>query len=125
LRFRSHEPKLVSLDNRFLVGEVWVCLGNAPSDFGIKTVKGRGGASGFRIERFAATDSVGSDGLFDIGPASPSLPRGRTRGLGVRSLGAAQTPATHPFCHQPEPEPRQDAGHWRKREPEKVGQRTR
>ena len=30
-------------------------------------------APGFRIERFAATDSIGFDGLFDIGPATPSL----------------------------------------------------
>jgi hypothetical protein len=74
VRLRAQEPRLVSLDNRFLGGEAWVCLGNAPSDCGIKTVKGRGGAPGFRIERFAATDSVGFDGMFDIGPASPSLP---------------------------------------------------
>jgi len=74
VRLRSQEPRLLSLDNRFLGGETWMCLGNAPSDCGIKTVKGRGGTSGFRIERFAATDSIGFDGMFDIGPATPSLP---------------------------------------------------
>lgn len=74
VRLRSQEPRLVSLDNRFLGGEAWVCMGNAPGDCGIKTVKGRGEASGFRIERFAATDSVGFDGMFDIGRATPSLP---------------------------------------------------
>ena len=74
VHLRAQEPKLVSLVNRFLGGEAWVCSGNAPSDCGLKTVNGRGGAPGFRIERFAATDSIGFDGLFDIGPATPSLP---------------------------------------------------
>ncbi len=71
---RAREPRLVSLDNRFVAGEAWVCTGNAPSDCGIKTVKGRGRATAFGIERFAATDSIGFDGLFDVGPATASLP---------------------------------------------------
>jgi hypothetical protein len=71
---RAKEPALVSLDNRFLGGDAWICVGNAPTDCGIKSVKGRGVASDFRIERFAATDSIGFDGMFDIGPATPSLP---------------------------------------------------
>ena len=74
VQLRAKEPKLVSLVNRFLGGEAWLCTGNAPSDCGIRTVKGRGGAGGFRIERFAATDSIGFDGTFDIGPATPSVP---------------------------------------------------
>ncbi len=74
VRLRAREPRLVSLVNRFLGGEAWMCTGNAPSDCGVKTVKGHGGASGFRIERFAATDSLGFDGIFDIGPATASLP---------------------------------------------------
>lgn len=74
VHLRAKEPALLSLVNRFIGGDAWVCVGNAPSDCGIKTVKGRGGAPSFRIERFAATDSVGFDGTFDIGPATPSLP---------------------------------------------------
>jgi hypothetical protein len=74
VRLRSQEPKLVSLDNRYAPGEAWLCLGNAPSDCRIKPVKGSGEARGFRIERFAATDSVGFDGVFDIGKATASLP---------------------------------------------------
>jgi hypothetical protein len=74
VRLRSQEPRLVALVNRFLGGEAWVCTGNAPSDCGIRTLKGRGGGAGFRIDRFATTDSIGFDGLFDIGPATPSLP---------------------------------------------------
>ena len=74
VQLRAKEPKLVSLVNRFIGGEAWICTGNAPSDCGVRTVKGRGGAPGFRIERFAATDSIGFDGTFDIGPATPSIP---------------------------------------------------
>jgi hypothetical protein len=74
---RAKEPTLVSLVNRFLGGEAWVCSGNSPSDCGIKTVRGRGSAPGFRIDRFAATDSLGFDGTFEIGPATPSLPARR------------------------------------------------
>jgi len=74
VHLREKEPTLLSLVNRFTGGDAWFCLGNAPSDCGIKTVKGRGGAASFRIERFAATDSIGFDGTFDIGPATASLP---------------------------------------------------
>lgn len=71
---RAKEPKLLSLVNRYLSGEVWVCTGNAPTDCGIKKTRGSGVATSFRIERFAATDSIGHDGTFEIGPATPSLP---------------------------------------------------
>ena len=74
VRLRSQEPKLVSLDNRYLGGQAWLCLGNSSSDCGIKAVKGRDRAAGFRIERFVATDSIGFDGMFDLGPATASLP---------------------------------------------------
>lgn len=74
VHLRAKEPGLVSLANRFLGGDAWICVSNAPADCGVKTVKGRGVAPDFRIERFAATDSVGFDGMFDIGPATPSLP---------------------------------------------------
>lgn len=74
VRLRASEPKLVSLVNTFTAGEAWVCTGNSPGDCGIKTVKGRGVTPGFRIERLAATDSIGFDGRFEIGPATPSLP---------------------------------------------------
>ena len=74
VQLRAKEPKLVSLVNRFLGGEAWVCTGGTPSDCGIKTVKGAGVSPGFRIERFAATDSIGFDGTFEVGPATPSLP---------------------------------------------------
>jgi hypothetical protein len=74
VQLRAKEPRLVSLVNRFLGGEAWICTGNAPTDCGVRTVKGRGGAPGFRIERFAATDSIGFDGTFDIGPATVSVP---------------------------------------------------
>jgi hypothetical protein len=49
-------------------------MGTAPSDCGIKKVKGGGVATDFRIERFAATDSIGFDGMFDVGTATPSVP---------------------------------------------------
>jgi hypothetical protein len=74
VRLRAQEPKLVSLDNRYLGGEAWLCLGNSPSDCGIRTVKGRGESSGFHIERFAQTDSVGFDGMFDLGLGTASPP---------------------------------------------------
>lgn len=74
VHLRAKEPKLVALDNRYLAGEAWVCVGNAPSDCGIRTVKGRGVGSDFRIERFAVTDSTGFDGTFDVGTATPSMP---------------------------------------------------
>src|SRR4030095_16624813 len=32
VRLRSQEPKLVSLDNRYLGGQAWLCLGNSSSD---------------------------------------------------------------------------------------------
>lgn len=74
VHLRAKEPKLVSLDNRYVAGEAWVCMGNAPSDCGIKKLKGVGKATDFRIERFAATDATGFDGMFDVGAATPSVP---------------------------------------------------
>ena len=74
VQIRARQPKVVSLVNRFIGGEAWICTGNAPSYCGVRTVKGRGGAPGFRVDRFAATDSIGFDGTFDIGPATPSVP---------------------------------------------------
>jgi hypothetical protein len=74
VQLRATEPKLVSLVNRYHSGEAWLCLGNAPSECGIKTIKGSGTAAGFRIERFARTDSIGFDGAFDVGPATSSGP---------------------------------------------------
>jgi hypothetical protein len=74
VQLRSKEPKLVSLVNRYGSGKAWICLGNAPSDCGIKDTRGRGTAADFRIERFAATDSIGFDGVFETGPATASAP---------------------------------------------------
>jgi len=71
---RAKEPKLVSLVNRFLSGSAWLCMSNDATGCGIKSVKGAGVAAGFRIERFVATDSIGHDGAFEIGPATASLP---------------------------------------------------
>jgi hypothetical protein len=74
VQLRAKEPKLVSLVNRYMGGEAWLCTGGTPGDCGVKTIKGAGTASGFRIERFAATDSIGFDGVFDVGPATSSGP---------------------------------------------------
>jgi hypothetical protein len=74
VQLREKEPKLVSLVNRYNSGEAWLCLGNAPSDCGIKRVRGSGTSSSFRIERFVATDSIGFDGVFEIGRAAASPP---------------------------------------------------
>jgi hypothetical protein len=74
---REKEPKLLALDNRYAAGEAWVCHGNSPSDCGIKPTKGHGEARGFGIERFAATDDNGLDGVFYVGAATASLPAAR------------------------------------------------
>lgn len=71
---REKEPKLLALDNRYAAGEAWACFGNKPSDCGVKPVKARGEARSFGIERFAATNEEGLDGVFDLGAAAASLP---------------------------------------------------
>jgi hypothetical protein len=74
VHLREKEPKLLALDNRYASGEAWMCFDDKPSDCGVKPAKGLGEAGGFGIERFAATDDDGLDGVFNVGAATASLP---------------------------------------------------
>lgn len=67
---REAEPGLVTLDTRYGPGELWACM----PDCGLKTTKGNGPVGAWSIERSAAPDDKGFDGVYHTGAAEASYP---------------------------------------------------
>ena len=70
---KKREPRLLTLDNRYLDGEAWNCQPDM-DHCGIHPTRGTGVGEDWRIEPFPRPSADGYDGVFQIGKAVASPP---------------------------------------------------
>lgn len=70
----QQEPRLLTLDNRYLDGNAWTCTSAQADGCGVHAVRGRGKGETWGIERYAEIDADGYHGVFQLGTAVVSSP---------------------------------------------------
>jgi hypothetical protein len=76
---KDKEPRLLTLDSRYLKGEAWNCQPDM-NHCGVHPISGEGSGRAWQIEWFPQPSEEGYDGLFQIGKAVASPPAVERRG---------------------------------------------